>query len=476
MAQKQRFTKQHRNPPQQFLPQQFLQQPFKQERKLDRGQGRFKPWSKPWLKDWLGQRFIIKLKNRLEKLRQAWHQHQTVIKLSVTALIIIIISAISSAWYFWEPELLSPLSSLSNFHFLGSEARGQALDPNSQQTKLVYGFLPYWNVNKAKIQPELTHLSYFGLGIDSDGTIITRTAEGTHPGYSKLDSDQLLQLIEQTRRHGGQFDLTLVQFNPGKIESIINSPQAHQNLINSLESILLAYPVKGINIDIEYNGKASDELRHNFVQLLAKLDAFLAAKFPQVELSIDMYASASSEGNMIWDIEQIGRYVDYIVVMAYDFHRRGSTQAGPVAPLFGGKKLWSSDIHQHLLNYLRLVPKEKILLGVPFYGYEWRTDSRSPQANTYPDSGSTASYQRVQKILKQRQQLQVQTAWDDTALCPYLSYVEDGEIFMIYYENPLSLSFKLEYVQQLDLAGIAIWALGYEGDDRALWNEVQERI
>jgi len=102
------------------------------------------------------------------------------------------------------------------------------------------------------------------------------------------------------------------------------------------------------------------------------------------------------------------------------------------------------------------VPNEKILLGIPFYGYEWQTDSRSPQANTYPKTGSTASYARVKDLLENSDDLQVETGWDNLALCPYLSYIENDEIFMIYYENPVSINFKMEYVRQLDLAGIAI--------------------
>jgi len=50
-----------------------------------------------------------------------------------------------------------------------------------------------------------------------------------------------------------------------------------------------------------------------------------------------MYASAS-KNDQIWDVPRIGQAVDYIVVMAYDFHRTSSSQAGPVAPLFGGEK------------------------------------------------------------------------------------------------------------------------------------------
>ena len=89
-------------------------------------------------------------------------------------------------------------------------------------------------------------------------------------------------------------------------------------------------------------------------------------------LSIDVYAGAS-DNKQLWDIPALAPVVDYIVVMAYDFHRRSSPQAGPVAPLFGGSELWDSDINEHLRKFLEYVPREKILLGVPFYGYEWQT-------------------------------------------------------------------------------------------------------
>lgn len=395
--------------------------------------------------------------------------HKAKLKLTSYGLLTIIIVCLASIWYFWEEPLLSPLNSISQFKFLTTKpATAQ------QKNKIVYGFLPYWNLEKVKIQPELTHLSYFGLSIGSDGNIVTRDEDGNlHPGYNKLDSDTLMRLSNQVSQANHQVELTLVQFETDIIIEIINSDEAHQNLLTSLDSILLAYPFSGINLDIEYNGKITEELRDNFASLIEKIDQHLNQKFPKVQLSIDMYASAS-DNDQIWDVPRIGQAIDYIVVMAYDFHRTSSSQAGPVAPLFGGKKNWDTDIHQNLREYLRYVSNEKILLGIPFYGYEWQTDSRLPQANTYPGTGSTASYARVKDLLENSGELQVETGWDNLALSPYLSYIKDDEIFMIYYENPTSINFKMEYVRQLDLAGIAIWALGYEGQTRELWDVVAE--
>ena len=288
-----------------------------------------------------------------------------------------------------------------------------------------------------------------------------------------MNSDRLLDLANQVYDENSQFEITLVQFEADTIVKIANNPNAHENLLNSIDAILLSNPVSGINIDIEYGGTITKELRDNFASLIEKISQHLDKKFDHVTLSIDMYASASNN-KQLWDVPRIANSVDYIVVMAYDFHRRGSSQAGPVAPLFGGKEKWDTDIHQHLREYLRYVPREKLLLGVPFYGYGWQTDSHSPQANAYPKSGFTATYTYVKNLLNEKEENNVKTGWDDEALCPYLSYEEDGEIFMIYYEDITSISYKLEYVKQLDLAGIAIWALGYEGEQRDLWDPISK--
>ncbi len=427
-----------------------------------------KPQSQPFLFRLISN-FIFFFSKLAKKIAHNLGKKKSSFKKTTTIILATFFTLFLTVWYLWEVPLASPLDSLSYARFL----------PNhnvlglSNQKKLVYGFLPYWNLDKAKMQPELTHLGYFGLNISEDGTIQIKDEDGNlHPGYNNLTSDEFLSLTNELKQNGTRLEIVLVQFDADKIVKIANSEEAHQNLITSLDSILLAYPVRGINIDVEYVGPVDQELRDNFASLVEKISAHLNHKYENVELSIDVFATASNN-EMIWDVPRIAKAVDYIVVMAYDFHRRSSDQAGPVAPLFGGKQSWDTDIHQNLREYLRYVPNEKLLLGIPFYGYEWQTESRSPQSNTFPGTGATASYERVQKLLNNPQAKKIETGWDDKALSPYLSYIEDGEIYMIYYENPTSISFKLEYVKQLDLGGVAIWALGYEGLTRELWDVIK---
>lgn len=370
-------------------------------------------------------------------------------------------------WNNWQPPLTSPISDATTFSFLPYDPPGG----NQSDKKVIYGFLPYWNIATAKIDPELTHLAYFALTVGYDGSLKTQGDDESLTGYQRMQSDAFLDVIQNTQKENIQMDLVVKQFNPEDTGAFLRSKSAQSHFFEQLSAVLLAYPFRGVNLDIELSDGQS--LQTQFSDFVANLDTYLAKNNPGVELSIDVYPSAAQNGN-IWNLNALGPHLDYVIVMAYDFHRRQSPQAGPVSPLLGGDVY--QNINQHLKEILELVPSDKVVLGVPFYGYEWQTTSRDEQAFTFPDSGSTASYQRVLDILDQKKALSVEEHWNEVALSPYLSYKKNGLTYVIYYENARSLSYKLDYVNQLNLRGIAIWALGYEGDASDLWSVINSKL
>lgn len=375
-----------------------------------------------------------------------------------------------AVWWFWDEPLLNPVTSQSAFRFL------LELAPRNSSPRLVYGFLPYWNVQKVVVQPEVTHIGYFGLAIGPDGTLQTRSEGNYTPGFVALQSERLLELSTDIESRGGTLELVVTQFNGNDIVAFLHSDAAQTKFLEMLDAIILAYPISGLNLDIEPSGiEITPELREKLSNFVARTRRHLNSRYEHIPLSIDVYASASNN-QQIWDIPVLAEHVDYIVIMAYDYHRRSSPQAGPVAPLFGGDNVWNGDINQHLQAFLQLAPAEKYLLGIPFYGYEWQTTDGTAQANTYPDTGATATLSRVSELLQRKEELQVSEHWNDHALSPYLSYKEDGKTYIIYYENPRSIAYKIDLVNDLGLSGIAIWALGYESSDRALWDVIKRKL
>lgn len=387
-------------------------------------------------------------------------------------------------WFFYlnSGSLLSPFTNLDS------------VAPLSRLTKspfVVYGFVPYWNLTKTVVQPEITHLAYFSLPITIDGELDGIT--NGKPSDSDADissrrwrSEQLDTVVQQLRPNQS-FTLTLTQFDKTGIETFLSSPSAQATFQTSLRSFLTntTRPVQGLNIDIEYPGDATDELRANYVTFLQRtrqtVDAWAKSKhLNNFDLSISVYASSASH-HLLWDIPALTSSVDHVVVMAYDFHRSSSPVAGPVAPMFGAKQSWDNDVALHMKEILTQIPAQKVLLGIPFYGYEWETTKGDSRSLVFPGTGSTASYSRVQRLLQSTNSGEVADGpitqgWDDDALSPYVIFSKDDRQHVIYYEDARSIGYKVELVNELRLGGIAIWALGYEDGSRELWDAVSEHL
>jgi len=392
---------------------------------------------------------------------------KSLLKISlITFLGAIVVAGLILA-YFKQKPLTSPISQLSQFKFINTY-----VPPKNKEPKIIYGFLPYWNLNRVQLNPKLTHVAYFRLAINDDGEVMVNNEGEAEMGYKRLQSERFLDIINQLEKNQTQLDIVFTIFNADTASQFLNSNEAKANFFKNLDSVLLAYPIKGVNLDVEVNASAGAKLKPQFTQFVTETKAHLDQKPEKIQLSIDVYPSAAS-GKHIWDLPALGKVSDFIILMAYDFHRRGSTQAGPVAPLFGGGDIFASDIHGYLKDTVKQVPAKKILLGIPFYGYQWQTVDHSSQSKTYPNTGKTLFYSQVIELLNQPD---VKRNWNSKALSPYLTFTKDDKNYLVYYDDKNSLHYKLELVNKLDLGGIAIWALGYEGGTQELWQEIIKNL
>lgn len=403
-------------------------------------------------------------------------------KLLGSILLLILVSVAATGWYWYTQvriaQLLSP--------FTQDVDDTPPLSGSNVPQYIVYGFVPYWNLKKTVVQPEITHLAYFSLPISESGELdgISSPVSGDPDAdiSSKRWRSELLDGVVADLQPNQKLTVTLTQFDTEVIENFLNSSPAQDRFQQALQTFLqtTTRPVSGINVDIEYAGEASPELRQNYTTFIRRtrqtIDDYAAtARKPKLQLSASVFASAASR-HLLWDLPAITADLDQVVVMAYDFHRPSSPVAGPVAPIFGAKEIWDNDIVLHLKEFLKVMPAEKVLLGIPFYGYEWETVGSEPRSLTFPGSGGTASYSRVQQLLQDPEYFPITQGWDEDALSPYITYSKEDRSHVIYYEDARSLSYKLELVTGLRLGGIAIWALGYEDGSRELWDTIQNQL
>lgn len=346
--------------------------------------------------------------------------------------------------------------------------------PRVDREYVVFGFLPYWTMNAAEIPEEVTDVAYFAVSFDGQGSLVQRIDGVAETGYARLQSEGFTDWLA-SQPANRKIHITVTGQGNDEIAQLVTSAVARQTFRQNMTQLLASYPFAGVQLDFEYSATASDTLRSGYVQLVRDLNTDMKQMDPNLKLSVAAFGSAASKPSF-WDISGLAPNIDYLVIMSYDYHVRSSQVAGPVAPLFGKETgRWQDDITSNLRDFLQYIPAEKILLGIPFYGYEWQISGETPGSPTFPSSGSTATYKRVQELLQQRGE-EIEEGWDSAALSPYIFYQENGENRLIYYDNPRSLSYKLDLVQQLNFGGVAIWALGYEGDQSELWQVIESKF
>lgn len=342
-------------------------------------------------------------------------------------------------------------------------------------SKKIIGFLPFWSLQDMEYLRYhlLSQLVFSSLQVDSDGTIRRILADKTEePGWTAYKSQAFGTIMRKAKDAGAKMVVSVQALQPEVIDSVVNDPGNRQRLVSEITEIARQKNLDGINIDFEYSGTPSQTTIGNFTQLVKEIDVALKSQQPYLIVSVDVFADAIQKIRL-WEVQTLVRDVDEVIIMAYDFHRPSSAVAGPIAPLRGSPERWTYDVIHALRDFTAIAPPEKIILGVPYYGYEWQTLSHDSYAKTYPGSGALATYKRVQSLIAKKQPI---LSWDEISLSPILRYEDRGKLFQVYYENEVSLGLKYDLVNESGIGGIAIWALGYDGSYPNLWNVLEEKF
>lgn len=350
--------------------------------------------------------------------------------------------------------------------------------------KIIYGYLPYWSFEDIKYikLDELTNIAYFGAYLSDDGNFeeYTTSEDGTQvkePGYAIWkDSKDLTSLINKCNQEGVRFAFTVVAHKDEKIDKFLDCKDCWNTLLKNLISELNFRGIKDVNLNFEYGGETDPQRANEFSELTKYLNTELDKVFGDSFLVVSAFADSTYAPRISSDLDNLGRYADGIFIMGYDFHRPASDSVGPVSPILGNEH----NLTTVLNDFLAKIPPNKIILGLPYYGYNWVVSDTSPDAKTIKDDEDSplAESQTYDSVMNTILDTDPEIKWNDEAKSPYFSYVrpESGELRTVYFENEDSLKAKYELVKQKGLAGVGIWALGYDGGYSELWDVLYDEF
>ncbi len=321
-----------------------------------------------------------------------------------------------------------------------------------QPDHVVFGYHPYWsgtayqNYNYSL----LTHIAFF-------------SAEITSHGYISDDHGwPVTSLINLAHSHGVKVILTATLFNSSDIATLLSSSTYRQNAINSLLSRVQAANADGVNIDFEMVPSGQES---NFNTFIHDLTQAFHSQIPGSEVSIAMPAVDWWDS---YDYGYLNDNCDYLMIMGYDYFWGGSDHAGPVAPLNSGFSSWY--IQRTVEDYLSETGGDgsKIILGLPWYGIDWPVVNSAMGAAT-TGSGSAVFYASAEAAAQSFGKL-----YNSQAPSAWYRYTSSGSWHQAWYDDSTSLAAKYSYAVETGLAGVGIWALGYDGGRQEMWGALYD--
>lgn len=232
-------------------------------------------------------------------------------------------------------------------------------------------------------------------------------------------------------------------FQPNIAHRIFTDPMASRRLIHNVIRVMKQKGYRALNVDFEH-------IREKDRQLY---NSFLAALLPQVKKEGYLVSTALAPKNSDkqagpWhgahDYAFHGKIADFVILMTYEW---GWT---------GGPPMAVSPIPQvrKVVNYaVSKIPREKIIMGAPLYGYDWTLPYKKggpPAKRVSPKEAETFS---------QMKSLNVQYNNRDQA--PYFFYTDQrGKKHVVWYENAQSAQAKFNLIKEYRLRGISYWVLG----------------
>lgn len=327
----------------------------------------------------------------------------------------------------------------------------------SQLQKRVFGYHPYWMGNAWQNYrwDLLSDLCYFSYDTDpATGNPITTNGFET------------AAVIDTALVHGVRVHLCVTLFSGHK--AFFANQQAQQTLIANIITLMAQRGAMGVNIDFEAVPSSQQQGLTNF---LVQLSGALHPAIPGAELSI---AAPAVNWNNTFDLQAIAPVVDLVMVMAYDYYWNGSSLAGPVSGYWPLTSSFDYSVSRSLSYYQSQgVPNEKLLLGLPYYGREWPVNS-----NTFPAAttgiGTAVTYRNVRGN-SSGFYTPSNYYWDYLSYNPYYSYFNNNWR-QCFYDGTRSLGAKYNMVNRRNIAGIGIWALGYDNGYPELWDLIDEKF
>jgi spore germination protein len=233
-------------------------------------------------------------------------------------------------------------------------------------------------------------------------------------------------------------------FDRSLAHRILTDPEVRRRTIEDIVSFVVENNFSGINIDYENIPPEDRSALNSYMRELASI-LHSHGKIVTIDVSGKTWDDTSGWGGA-WDYRALGEACDYVCIMCYDYHWSGS-EAGPIGPLD-----WLREVVKYALS---TIPREKIVIGIPFYGYRWL--GRNGVGLTFKQALETAKSVNTLVFFSEK---------DGEYHYSYDSYE-------VWFQGAKSVELKISTVLSHGIDKIAAWRVGQE--DPRVWEVISRK-
>lgn len=277
-----------------------------------------------------------------------------------------------------------------------------------------------------------TYLSPFSHAINRDGTISPMNEEALIAAAREENIAPLLVLTNFSQR----------RFSSELAATILRNPTLQETIITNILRTLREKGYTGISIDFEYVYPAD---RENYNQFLRRVVARLRPEGYIVSTAVAPKISANQQGLLYeaHDYRAHGEIVDFVVIMTYEWGWAGG-RPWAIAPV--------NEVRRVLDYAVTEIPRNKIVMGVPLYGRDWRIPW---------EEGTIARTVSPQYAVQLAARYGASIQYNETYEAPFFRYTDDsGQRHEVWFEDARSQQAKFDLVKEYGLRGISYWVLG----------------
>jgi len=313
---------------------------------------------------------------------------------------------------------------------------------------LINGYAyPYINRDvHRKTLPFLTYQSLFTYGFSPQGDLVPLADEELIAVGYEFGVPPIMMLAPMTPE---------MDFNSQIAHDMFVNPEGQNRLIDNIVATMQQKGYVGLDIDFEF---ILPEDRQLFIDFIANVKRRLEPLGLLTFVALAPKTSGEMTGLLYeaHDYPAIGAVADMVLLMTYEW---GYAYGPPMAtsPL--------NNVRRVLEYGVSVIPREKILMGVPNYAYDW--------ALPFVQGESVAEALSNQEAVARAAQYGVTIQFDETAQAPFYFYTDaQGVEHVVWFDDARSMNAKLRLIPEFQIRGAGVWQI--MNFFPALWMNVNE--